>query len=829
MVKYAMTMASSFEKTVVPFDSSAPSGVSERAVDSRIGKPLFHGEEDDALVLSSAQNFEASDWLRDANAAATRRWNLLVLAHHSFADPFWEKERERILARRSALMANSMEHGFPTSSAVEYKSLGTLLYHIDSAVAEYRGRDLMFSGMIKSLRDGIDRSSTPENRRSRTVEMYLLLGALRNKNADIVVLVQELTRMSNDPNISQSRREQIQRHIERVGFPFSVPNIAAEDLVLQAADTDTDSDTEKDGGPTIIPSEDLKPIQFAPEGVVKPSVPREEEDAQNVADRERLVKSEEEGLLGFLTITRSVIEGELRKKPSLLTAVDLTDGLEDQLGDQLSEIVAYANDYPGAHVDAGRYRFMAFDELLPFVARDIAEISAASGERGQADYLGSSFIEVAKEFLKTRLRYEMWREYLIQESAHTMLGVSRVTDRRSIEQAFAAQMQTLDFDRAADRRQIADLQQARERLLIRAEAREKEEAPRRAEEKRGAQENADRAHYAWMTKPIDKPVAPEVVLPNNTEGWWSRALRSPGAKIRAALFGAVAVGAGALALHEFGENDTDPSHVVVGALEDPKIDDGSAESFGVDLEGDKDTEGRGPVMAQRIEERNVDHVTASKDTLWKVLSDRIRARGLRPTHEKIMTLKHFADLENPGVDWETLQVGQVIHLKQVEGMLDEMEGKPVVAPLPDAGFRSVLTGEPESVLENIPASTFEQAVAQLQQKHAEEQARWYSELSAADHEPIAAKAYEDIPREGHTNHVMAKGEWIYKLIHLMLRDSGLNWSTPRITKLKNMTLQENGLSEEQAKKIPVGATITFDSAVREIQAMKAAKEKGKKK
>lgn len=786
-------------------------------VDSRIGKPLFHGEDDDAFVLSPAQNFEASNWLRDANAVATRRWNLLVVAHHSFADPFWEKERERILARRTALMANSMEHGFPTSSAVEYKSLGTLLYHIDSAIAEYRGRDLMLSGMIKSLRDGIDRSSTPENRRSRTVEMYLLLGMLRNKQADDVAAVQELTRMSNDPNISQSRREQLHRHIERVGFRFHVPNIEGEYLVPE--DAETDAETEKANVPTIIPAEDLKPIQFAPEGQVGPSELQKNEEEQRVADFARLVKSEEAGLLGFLANTRSVIENELQKKPDLSIVVDITDGLEEQLTDQLSEVVAYSEDYPAAHVDAQRYRFMNYEELVPSIAKDIAVISAASGERGQADYLGSSFIEVAKEFLKTRLRYEMWREYLIQESAHTMLGVSRVADRRSIEQAFAAQMQTLDFDRAADRRQIIDLQRARERLLIRAEVREKEEAPRRAEAKRKAQEEADRAHYAMLTRPMETSVPREVAPPLKSEGWWSKTLRSPGAKVRALFAGAVGLATvGAVALHEFGENESDPSHVVVGALEDPKIDDGSAESFGVDLEGDKDTEGRGPAMAQRIEERNVDHVTASKDTLWKVLSDRIRARGLRPTYEKIMTLKHFADLENPGVDWDTLQIGQVIHLRSVESMLDEMEGKPASLSLPVGGFREVLTDE-SIAADSTSASTFTEEAQRIGRVVDRGMSPEFSEV----------KAYSDIPRIGHEKHVMARGEWIYKLIHLMLRDSGLNWSTPRITKLKNMTLQENGLSEEQAKKIPVGATITFDGAVREIQAMKAAKEKGKKK
>lgn len=89
-------------------------------------------------------------------------------------------------------------------------------------------------------------------------------------------------------------------------------------------------------------------------------------------------------------------------------------------------------------------------------------------------------------------------------------------------------------------------------------------------------------------------------------------------------------------------------------------------------------------------------------------------------------------------------------------------------------------------------------------------------------------AYSDIPRIGHEKHVMAKGEWIYKLIHFMLRENGLNWSAPRMARLKNMTLQENGLSEAQAAKLPPGAIVSFDSALREIEGMKKAKSKGKK-
>ena len=809
-------MANSFEKTTVPFESSLPSDSSVRKVDNRTEKPLVHNEDDDAFVLSSTQNLEGSDWLRDANAVATRRWNVLVVAHHSFADPFWEKERERILARKSVLIANSMEHGFPTLSAVEYKSLGTLLYHIDSAIAEYRERDLMLSDMINSLRDGIDRSSTPENRRSRTVEMYLLLGLLRNKKVDDVAIVQELTRMSNDPKISQSRREQLQRHIERVGFRFHIPNIETADLVLEEVGADGDIDVEKSDAPVMSPAEDLMPIQFAPEGRVGSPAPSREDDEQDAADRARLVTVEKAGLLGFLSITRGLFDKELHERPSLSTAVDIVDGLEEQLADQLSEIVVYADDYPDAHINVRQYRFMAYEDLVPLVADDIAQISVASGERGRADYLGSSFIEVAKEFLKTRLRYEMWREYLLQEGGHSLLGVPRDADQQSIERAFAAEMQMLDFDRVEDRRQIANLQQARERLLMRAEAREKEEAPRRAEEKRRREEEAARAHHAWLLNPVGISVPENIAPVPQVEAWWSSTLRTPGAKIRALFAGALGIGAvagaGAIALREFGESESEPSHLVAGALE-------NAPPEGVDIDRDTDTEGPGPAIARQEAAPTTDFIVEGGDTLWRELKQRIEDRGLRVTDQKIFMLKHLADEENPTADWDRLQVGQTIHLASVEHMLDEMEGKPVSAKTMQS-LPSSLDGGSffASELENIPASTFSEEVARLNQSVD------HAETSSTAKE----KAYQGLPTVDHPVRAIKKGEYIFKVAHGMLRASGLNWTTERINFLNAVVLEQNHITEAQAERLPVGTLIDFSEAAKIIAEMKADVAAGRK-
>ncbi len=342
-------------------------------------------------------------------------------------------------------------------------------------------------------------------------------------------------------------------------------------------------------------------------------------------------------------------------------------------------------------------------------------------------------------------------------------------------------MQSLDFDVARDRKEIALLQRAREVLLQRVE---KEETHIRVEE-----------------KPV--PALPQKVTA--PESWFSRTLRSPGARVRALFAGAVGLGAvgGAVALHEFGETDSEPSHIVVGALDDTAIEDTGGDTGASENEA----------AEAAVQKPSSDFVPQKGDTLWRELKRRIQERGMRATDEKMFMLKHLADQENPGVDWNHLEIGTPVHLSTVDSMLDEMEGKPVTK------VPSIETQNSASTPSN-------------DQLRSEENSRVDGLLNASStlEAPIvtAEKAYSDLPRIGHTEHVMAKGEWIYKIIHLMLREQGLNWNSSRIARLKNLTLEENGLTEEQAMRIPVGKVITFTKAVQEIQGMKAAKEKGKK-
>lgn len=769
-------------------------------------------EVDEASEFDSARNFESSDWLREANTKALRRWNVLVAAHHSFADPFWKKEHERILMRRKALMANSTEHGFPLSSAVEYKSLGILLYHIESATEEYRGRDIVLSGIAKSLRDGMSRSSTPENRRSRTVEMYLLLGTLRNKKVDILGVLEEMIQMANVADITQSRREQILRHIDRVGSAFGVSNIDAGDLVPEDGDDDRDAPTEH--REIQAPVEGFAPIQFHPEGTITARKTEDHEESEREAPFDTSEIDETAGLMRFSAAARAMVEKEVATHPDLLNTVEIIDGLEDQIGDYLEELSVYATDYPEAHVDVSRYRYVPLDAFIPILANDLVRVTRESGVAGRKDYLGSSFIESAKDFLKIRIRYELLRDYVLRESSHTMLGVSRDAGRDDIERAFSGQMQSLDFDRSEDRKEIADLQRARERLLIQADAREKEEAPRRAEEKRQREEEAARAHSAWLTKSAEVATPKNIVPALRSEGWWSNTLRTPGARIRALFAGAVGLGAaaGAVALNEFGEGESEPSHVVAGALE-------NIPEESVDADRDKDTEGSGPAIVHRESAPTTDFIVERGDTLWKELKQRIEGRDLRVTDQKIFMLKHLADLENPAVDWDHLQTGQVIHLASVERMLDEMAGRPV-SVVPSESFPPAPMGELSltSELENIPASMFSEEIARLNR----------SADRATASGAAKEKAYEGLPTVDHPVRKIQKGEYIFKIAHGMLRASGLKWTTERINFLNAVVLEENHLTEAQAERLPVGTPIDFSAAAKIIAEMKADVAAGKK-
>lgn len=772
------------------------------------------------------------------NGEAQRRFDRMVKEHPSFADPIWGRARQRYFLMRDRQEAGHGPDGHWESTPEhehELAVLGFLEHLITQAQKKFGRRSERLETVLRLLPKSIHGQAPGVDRTSRMLERLALGNAQRNRTMTWEQILAWYKREKQKKGISSERSAELEEHVQILSVPLEPPKAPSralselEDMpshsnARDARDLDSefivpDDKGEKsdifhsDPGTTPasshVPPATVETYEGNPQGLgiiaeQLPIIQKSFQDRVDVARRraaehdvnetrenrqeilEMLHQVEEDVLESLALMTGHSVEslrGPL--SPEVIAAMDTLQSEDSQsdVADEIPQLIIVK-----ARIEALNAWFAAHPEHKPLVATPEEDFSDIPTHHGR-------MANVLPERASVR-----------EQTPEEWLGVAFDATAEDVEHAFAKVMQGLDYENNADRSHIVAIQGARERLLQRAEQRERD-----AERLRNLHEALHPAS--------DAPREPISEAP---EGWWSKQLRTPGAKIRA-LFAGVAglgavAGAGAIALHELGENDSDPSHIVAGALENPTIDDGSSESFGVDREGDKDTEGAGPAIATHAEAPNTDHIVAPRETLWKVLSEKIHDRGLRPTHEKIMTLKHYADLENPGVDWDTLQIGQTIHLASVDSMLDAMEGKmPPTLQHPAYGAPSSVEHQPHDVSQSIA------------QQHAESAPSWIAGSTGPGYESVPAKAYEDIPREGNTQHVMAKGEWIYKILHHMLRENGLNWSTPRITRLKNMTLQENGLSEDQAKKIPVGAIVSFDSAMREIQAMKAAKEKEKKK
>ncbi len=308
----------------------------------------------------------------------------------------------------------------------------------------------------------------------------------------------------------------------------------------------------------------------------------------------------------------------------------------------------------------------------------------------------------------------------------------------------------------------------------------------------------------------------------------------------AVLFG-TGVAAAGIALHEFAQNDSEEPRVSDPIAEhtpilDASTFDGENSVEGVDRDQDRDVGDAAPKIPTSVAAAEygakpvtTDHVVVKGDRIWDVVSDMIADRDLKVTDQKVGYLTHLALEENGITDHGvSLKIGSVLHLNSVDQALDEMEGKTVEnvvasAPVDSQSLRDWYTPEASTLPIHDGRYTNPGFGYYGTENIAIAPSAEVGDVSV----PHSEKAYSSIPTVKSPEHVMQKGEWIYKIIHTMLRENGLNWSTKRMTELKNKTLIENNLTEAQAMKIPVGTVITFADAAQDIEEMKAAKRKGK--
>lgn len=373
---------------------------------------------------------------------------------------------------------------------------------------------------------------------------------------------------------------------------------------------------------------------------------------------------------------------------------------------------------------------------------------------------------------------------------HRMLGVSEGASRREIEEAYAARTEMLDMDRATDRREIAALQSAYSVMLHQAELRE------------GATRSV---------KVSTQAAAPKT---SSEEGWLTRLARKPGNILRGLFFGgAVAAGAGAagVILNEFSGTHADPMHDV-----------GHDYSLGVipgPFDGVGDLSGLIPkveVAAPRKIEAPLEQIRLIPHGSWilKETGAMLRERGLKPTNALTSYFAHQIEAVNAE---SIAAAGGANHLPDnfpliVTPIVDEMNAMAGIVPAASEPL-VVKKSASESSLNVSGGSSIERA-------------------SVAAHERV-------VPTVDSPMRVMAKGEYLGKVTHSMLRAGGLNWTTARINQLndmvwqKNLPLFERLVQEGKMRKlkpeyIPIGVELDFSSAAQEVQRLVAAKKPAKK-
>lgn len=468
---------------------------------------------------------------------------------------------------------------------------------------------------------------------------------------------------------------------------------------------------------------------------------------------------------------------------------------------------------------------------------------ARASESGDALHRVEEFAAGVREYIGIRARVAVMlrcEQALFREtqaakplSPFAVLGVAETASVEEVEAAYLARLHAIDPDVVENTEAIAMLHAARTQALEMLEKVDDEATqplplvPLSSLDKSPSGGTVVETPVKVSEVAFSHPVPQSALEPApERESWLIRRLRTPGAKLRMLLFGAgAAMGvAGAMVKSHVVEGYApEPTHERAEELQGEEGVRTFAERAVDAMSSPKDAAPRpedGPEATPTPEIPSSYHVVSHRETLWQILGDKIRARGLPVTNAKILMLKHLADTDNPGVYWENLQPGQVIQLESVDTMLDAMEGKGGGA----SGETEGAVGEGAELKDALAEKTVSGDGV---------------DSGVQEGMTVAPKAYESLPTAGETMHRMVKGENVYTLVHQMLRSRGLNWTTERINFLTQLVVDKNAdlfrtmvqdgrMRFMHEESIPEGAVLDFSDAVQVIDEMGRAKQEGKK-
>jgi hypothetical protein len=438
----------------------------------------------------------------------------------------------------------------------------------------------------------------------------------------------------------------------------------------------------------------------------------------------------------------------------------------------------------------------------------------AASERAGED--ANEFDHKVNEYIAVRARI---RELLSREaevlhaavrvSPEQIFGVKDNATQEEVEQRYLLRLQVLDPDIEEDLASIAMLHAARERVLARF------------------------ANTNSSVPPMTRRLREE------TEGLFTRTLRAPGKLLRT-LFGIAAFGAATgIAVHQFAENDSDEPKIVDVAPEGGEITDLSGfETPTVPIEQ--------IVVPEQVPKKapSSNEVTLERgDSVWKIVIGMLRERGLSTSHAQVQYFTHQALIDNGWTALSALEKkpGEKLDVTNIAHMMDAVAGggdvvaamEPVSQEASDSEYAAPLIGASAEADDYLGLRGFGIGASE----------DWERGFIAGTHQPeaipVATKPYAELPTADHAEHVMVKGESVYKLVHQMLRSRGLNWTTERINFLTQLVVDKNVdrfremVADGRMRRmddvwIPAGAMLDFSDAVAVVDDMERAKKAGKK-
>lgn len=627
-------------------------------------------------------------------------------------------------------------------------------------------RRLVLAEIIADIRQW---SESPADIISSREQQLFLRAMLRRPSRPMAEIVATLQSKLGAEGISEERRNQIADHIARLAVliePETVPDLPAAsfellgdskpvmpEVVLIDPDSLPESDSVRpdafsDGPKKPINPGPLPPMGFSPVTITLPSFEDAEQRAL-IEESKRYFEIQQANILhSSFSLARAAAERWVAHE-------DNTFLLDNELNPTL-----------GAVLDAREEMEKRYGFPVEFIRGKVTDaLRTAYSEaldRAGDNYLG--FVNAFQSYVSIRarlgalLRVESRLTPLSSENISDLVAESRMTlqearnvlgifdgaTRDDVEKAYLIRLQALDFQDGADAIVIGGLMRARETLLEFVEQQE--------EQRRQEREVADQLPALAVESSDDGPVEIsgvdlEPVSPQHkTDSWYIKVLRRPGKILRDLFLGGALVGgagAGAVALHEF-------TDVTSGAMSDVPHD----YSLGV-IPGLFDGVGGGlfpetKKVTPKPIEVPVDEIRLIPHGSWilKETGAMLRERGLRPTPQLTSYFSHLIEAVNAEA---IAEAGGANRLPDNFPLVVT----PIVAEMNSMVEKKIVGAQaPEASSGVVADSSIEKTTVTY-------------------HGRV-------IPTVDSPMRVMAKGEYLGKVTHGMLRAGGLNWTTARI-------------------------------------------------